>query len=604
MADSGRGVVNIDLSPYSLAGRTSVHPVMFMLGIFAWFFVLLGIAGAGAGGLAIALGILTLVVVFGGFIWTSIQRLSASTTGAKDPYLPPEHLNATPPASSRSFAAILQAKAARAEGHGEDASWRKAETRQAAASQRTHAMAYTIGGVVFIILGLPLVILLRLGGALLGPAILLVIAGGFSLFTRGRRAMLASADTAMKDDPRPPILFLRSFKDDKVKLKQKVHVAGLPTAQLIRFEEALGFMVRGYGPFLAIGEPGEGLPQLGAARAYLSDDKWQEAVLTWIRQSQLIVMLCGPTKWIGWEVQNIVAAGAMERLLLMLPPGRGAQVQPERRKLERWDNILKSLAETPWGPALQALDIADVTMIRFQRDGQIVVYRSRGDFVQDYELAATVAIDSIASGPSLAGAAASPISPVSPASPARAPDAPRVQADIESRIPVDRMLPAKLAGAAAVAGLVAVFVARTGMNPGPAIIIRAILLAVGIGAGIRLFYDDRPNVFGWFAGAVGAGYLVASFGLYALRPPYGVSWVVVTAFMLGALSFRFKNLRHGLTWASILGISLVMSMLAWVLLRTADGPRSFIVGLGGTVLPWSVFAACLGVALTKRRATV
>ena len=34
----------------------------------------------------------------------------------------------------------------------------------------------------------------------------------------------------------------------------------------------------GYGPFLAIGEPNEGLPQLGAARAYLSDDKWQEQV--------------------------------------------------------------------------------------------------------------------------------------------------------------------------------------------------------------------------------------------------------------------------------------------------------------------------------------
>src|SRR6185295_1561727 len=104
---------------------------------------------------------------------------------------------------------------------------------------------------------------------------------------------------------------------------------------------------------LAVGEPGEGLPQLGAARAYLPDDRWQEAVVNWIRQSQLIVMLCGPTKWIHWEVQNIVAAEALDRLVLMLPPGRGARVQAARRRLERWDNILSSLADTAYGPALK-----------------------------------------------------------------------------------------------------------------------------------------------------------------------------------------------------------------------------------------------------------
>ncbi len=33
----------------------------------------------------------------------------------------------------------------------------------------------------------------------------------------------------------------------------------------------------------------------------------------------------------------------------------------------------------PTGLALKALIIGDVTMIRFQPDGQIVAYRSRGD---------------------------------------------------------------------------------------------------------------------------------------------------------------------------------------------------------------------------------
>jgi hypothetical protein len=69
-------------------------------------------------------------------------------------------------------------------------------------------------------------------------------------------------------------LFLRFFQDDKTKLTQRVRLAGLPGAQRLWLEEAFGSVIRGLGPFLAVGEPGEGLPQLGAARKALATRPW------------------------------------------------------------------------------------------------------------------------------------------------------------------------------------------------------------------------------------------------------------------------------------------------------------------------------------------
>ena len=108
---------------------------------------------------------------------------------------------------------------------------------------------------------------------------MLVVAAMYAMFTRARRVSQPSADVARQGDPRPPILFLRSFLDDGYKLKERVLVAGVPINQPLRMEEALAVRFHDFGPFLAVGEPGEGLPQLGAARAYLSDDQWQAAVV-------------------------------------------------------------------------------------------------------------------------------------------------------------------------------------------------------------------------------------------------------------------------------------------------------------------------------------
>src|SRR5262249_17876664 len=103
-----------------------------------------------------------------------------------------------------------------------------------------------------------------------GVAKLLVPIGGFllarALWRVGRRLNLRHrTEIILRDNP--PVLLLRSFTDD---------VAGIPPNMLIprwfrrrkRLEETIGEQLTGAGPFVAIGRPGERLPQLGASRLY------------------------------------------------------------------------------------------------------------------------------------------------------------------------------------------------------------------------------------------------------------------------------------------------------------------------------------------------
>ena len=274
----------------------------------------------------------------------------------------------------------------------------------ARARKRTRATLYIVLGVLIVLVGIPLVIAMRPGGALLGPAILLLVAAMYAMFTRARRIMQPSADLLTEHDQRPPILFLRSFQDDRTKLTQRVSLFGAPAAQQLRFEEAIGLMLRDFGPFLAVGDPKEGLPQLGAARAYLADDKWQEAVKAWIRSARLIVMVAGPTPWIRWELQHVVHEERLTNLLLLLPSGRTAKATEER--LARWSNVVQSLADTPFYAVLELIDARDTLLVQFRPDGRVLAYHSQYDLAQDYELALTLAIYETLGQPSEADGAA------------------------------------------------------------------------------------------------------------------------------------------------------------------------------------------------------
>jgi hypothetical protein len=95
------------------------------------------------------------------------------------------------------------------------------------------------------------------------------------LVERGNALRQTDAISYLEEDPRPPILYLRSFDDDDL-ADSTVSSGLIPVINTyeLRLKKALVDL----GPMISIGRPGEALPKIGSARFYVSNDEWQSAM--------------------------------------------------------------------------------------------------------------------------------------------------------------------------------------------------------------------------------------------------------------------------------------------------------------------------------------
>jgi len=204
-----------------------------------------------------------------------------------------------------------------------------------------------------------------------------------ALWRFGRRLNLRHRNEIILKD-KPPVLLLRSFTDD---------VAGIPPNMLIprlarrrkRLEETIGEQLTGAGPFVAIGRPGERLPQLGANRLYVGDSEWQTVVESYIARSELIIVIAGKTHWVQWELANVLKQDRISGLLIVFPP------ITEADRNERWQNLKSAFWGTSWSAPIEHVDITCALALFITADRGIVVIKSRKANESDYETALRVA---------------------------------------------------------------------------------------------------------------------------------------------------------------------------------------------------------------------
>lgn len=118
---------------------------------------------------------------------------------------------------------------------------------------------------------------------------------------------------------RRPVFYLRSFSADAV--TDRTWLAwyfGSNSGKTV--EQQMTLALRSLGPVIAIGRPGEKLPQLGAARFYVSDELWQKKVQEIVRESQLVVWMTGTSEGLGWEISHLTENIRPRRLLLWAHP--------------------------------------------------------------------------------------------------------------------------------------------------------------------------------------------------------------------------------------------------------------------------------------------
>lgn len=164
----------------------------------------------------------------------------------------------------------------------------------------------------------------ELAGRLFTPACFAVLSVALAAAVRylARRFSRTSLELMIRKDSRAPILFLRSFSDDQVRLERpKRNVLAflvllgepLPTLDHILLEEGTA-----QGP-VTIGAPGT-TPPFGAARAYVRNDNWTQVVSDLAQRSHAIVMTLDQTTGIKWELNEVHAKKYTSKVLHLLPP--------------------------------------------------------------------------------------------------------------------------------------------------------------------------------------------------------------------------------------------------------------------------------------------
>lgn len=132
----------------------------------------------------------------------------------------------------------------------------------------------------------------------------------------GRKFFQKPANKVLSEDKRPPVVYLRSFKDDK---KASTPIRQLDWPVFFTEEEYLVDVLNDFGPCVAIGQPGEKIPDLGAARMYLDDNEWQDKVRELLAASSLVVLRAGDTQNFFWEVEQSAKNVKPKNIIILIP---------------------------------------------------------------------------------------------------------------------------------------------------------------------------------------------------------------------------------------------------------------------------------------------
>ena len=136
-----------------------------------------------------------------------------------------------------------------------------------------------------------------ISGGLLGIGTWFVIGWTRYIVYLGRRMQLR-ADSHSADGA-PPVLYLRSFIADE----KMPHIGGAPGPS---FEQRFVTVLSKVGPVVAIGEPNETLPPIGARRTYATDADWQEVVSGLMQRAAAVILRAGETPGLRLEVEMLV----------------------------------------------------------------------------------------------------------------------------------------------------------------------------------------------------------------------------------------------------------------------------------------------------------
>ena len=163
------------------------------------------------------------------------------------------------------------------------------------------------------------------GTALVGVLMVAQLVGVGRWLVRRADALAVDVYRRVREwDERPPVVFLRRFDRDAEKLLPGGQDATAMLAGVWQFrtlDDVLLETASGYGPLVAIGDPRDPIPPLGAARIFVADmgADWQVVVRDLVEASRVVVMWVSDSAGVRWELRLLGEDVGAKRILLADP---------------------------------------------------------------------------------------------------------------------------------------------------------------------------------------------------------------------------------------------------------------------------------------------
>jgi hypothetical protein len=175
----------------------------------------------------------------------------------------------------------------------------------------------------------------------------LCLLGARRLRFAARKITVQPAAEVVSADRRPPVLFLRSFKEEQVPLSGArmpwLLRAFDPGTEYRTLEEMIVHGLTYAGPVVAVADPSSVDSLVGAARWRLTDDEWQRFVQLQIEKAGVVVVGVAATSGVRWELAAVKASpGGLAKTIFVCPPG----TTQDRALLMHLANVLGG-ADTP-----------------------------------------------------------------------------------------------------------------------------------------------------------------------------------------------------------------------------------------------------------------
>jgi TM2 domain-containing membrane protein YozV len=152
---------------------------------------------------------------------------------------------------------------------------------------------------------------------------LLAARTGFRWLRTGWKYDVVTAEQLLASDPRPPVVYLRAFESDSEILLRppgflnRALIACFDYMATFSPEQEIAEILGSVGPVIAIGKPGEPLPELGAARLYVSDADWKAKITDMMARSRLVIIRTGSTPNLQWEIEQTMARVPRRQILFV-----------------------------------------------------------------------------------------------------------------------------------------------------------------------------------------------------------------------------------------------------------------------------------------------